>query len=590
MHDTPATFHKHTSTALIAVALAFIPGQALASSLRWWFVAGLLPLVWVWHGRKENPSGVWSDGFARVWGGVGVWAMASALWVPSPGAALWVGVMWVGLACALAAGRFVAQENAHDMRALTQGAMWAGVVAALPTLTPWAGVDGTFGNPNHLGALLSLTLLWTLLPSSVGAKHILPEFLINMLVDRRVRMAEAAHLSHPDPDTIRAAIAPPDANTHPPQTSERALSWVLRGAAAVVQLVALYRTDSLGAWAALGLGLAAAGVVALRRRWGVVGAWSVIAVGAFGFYKLLEIPEIHAHLRSRLYMARVALNIVKDHPLVGAGAGQMPAAWMDAQAAWFSDPLHDTTRDLWTLVHHVHNEALQAAGELGIIAALALMAPVLVALTRRVQPAAPWACVVAMGVLACVTLPLYEPTTALLFALALGVALGPRPLARTSNPKWFVLMLGLVLSGTILMGVHALSDRLLASGTQNASPGTLELSASLSLKPATSLRYAAAAIADSDPIKATALAKDAALREPSPRAWAFVGELATQAADLDTALSAYLQAVTLHPWYFTGHFNLAITARDLGNLSLSRHHADIARKLRPRDPLIGTLP
>jgi hypothetical protein len=572
---------RWVGAAFVVVVLAAGWGQMAASGWRTWIVGGALPVmtVYMWviqrgagapRGPLAQPSPQarpqprrWADlaaamgvmGPLGAWWVVGAWAALTALWTPYPGAALWTGAWLLGVASAQSLG---AQLNGPSLASLRVAVIAGGVLASAPTLIPGGPVEGTFGNPDNLAALLSLTLLWTLLPATEGTKDATP-------------------------------------------SGWASLTW--RAPAAAAQGAALWLLNSLGAWVAVAAGLIAVGCAHLARRGRpLLAAFAAAAAVTAAAASPALSAEVAAHVRGRLFMARVTWEVIRADPLAGVGAGHLPCAWSSAQAAWFADPSHHDARDLWTLAHHAHNEWLHMAAELGLIATLCWALPLLAAL--RAGPrllAAPWASAVAFCVLSLVTMPLYEPATAFLFALSVGALLAAEPSSQPDpqpdlQPKrppasprapWRV---AAALAGLLIFSVHTISERLTALGLTEDAPAALSWAVTLSMRPAASMRHLADAIGPDDPVAAAAVAAAAAAREPSPRAWAFAGQWAMRAGALQEACDAFQRAIDLHPWFFTGHYNLSLCAQALGDTPRALRHAERARSLLPADPRLGRLP
>lgn len=529
--------------ALVLVALAWAGGQATASAVRSWLVAGALPLVLVAWRTEPLPR------IALPWLALVALCLASAALSPWPGAALHQALVYWSLACGLVAGWRAA--SAPDRLVLFAGATTlAGTAAALPALWPEAAPGATFGNPDLLAGFLAVSLVWT----AAGL----------LVQDARGRIAFAL--------------------------------------AALIQLAALARQDSLAAWVALGAAALCALVLALAGR---ARPWTALAAGALGITALALLargPVVAEHLESRAFIFRIVLGATCSAPLLGHGAGSFPRTWMAAQAEWFADQGHAAQRALWTQAHHAHNELLHAALELGAVGALLLALPVLVlfvcAWRSRAQLAAQpgvraaLAALVAGLALCSVSLPLHEPATALLLALSLGIA--ARALVAGALERGWRAAGAVGLTAALVMAALAsadlVADRLLARGVESGSSHQLELAATLSLRPARALGHHAALIERSDPAQAAQLADEAVRREPSPQAWVRVGRVAWARDDFEAATEAFEASVRLHPWYFTGWFNLALAWEARGDRITARGHALRARALQPTDPRLELLP
>ena len=213
------------------------------------------------------------------------------------------------------------------------------------------------------------------------------------------------------------------------------------GCAAALCVVGIVATRSrAGAVAAVGAvggTLLLAGGGGRRRLWSGGLALLVVGLGV-----LISDPEplrarfseeaptrVGVSLGSRPVSWRMALKLVEDAPLVGAGLGTFDAA---------SPALVDASEQRWTRPADAHSEPLELAAGVGLPAAGAALLLLGVALLggvrdlRRSEAGRERALRAGflgggLGVLAhaCVDFPLQSPGVAALFAIALGVALGP---------------------------------------------------------------------------------------------------------------------------------------------------------------------
>ena len=154
----------------------------------------------------------------------------------------------------------------------------------------------------------------------------------------------------------------------------RSLAWA--GPAWAAGLFALGLTYVRGAW--VGFAIAVAGSLAGLRRGrvvvGVVVAILVVAVAAPGVgHRIGTIGLANETARDRLAMLKGGLRMIRDHPLVGIGPGQVKHAYQDQYVP--PEALRRTTS-------HLHNTPLQIAAERGLVG-LALWLWIFVAWFRR---------------------------------------------------------------------------------------------------------------------------------------------------------------------------------------------------------------
>jgi putative inorganic carbon (HCO3(-)) transporter len=154
----------------------------------------------------------------------------------------------------------------------------------------------------------------------------------------------------------------------------RSLGWA--GPAWAAGLLALGLTYVRGAW--VGFAIAVAGSLAGLRRGrvvvGVVAAILVVAAAAPGVgHRIGTIGLANETARDRLAMLKGGLRMIRDHPLVGIGPGQVKHAYQDQYVP--PEALRRTTS-------HLHNTPLQIAAERGLVG-LALWLWIFVAWFRR---------------------------------------------------------------------------------------------------------------------------------------------------------------------------------------------------------------
>ncbi|OIP31999.1 MAG: hypothetical protein AUK47_21360 [Deltaproteobacteria bacterium CG2_30_63_29] len=540
--------------ALLLLVLAWLPGQGAASALRWWVLCGALPLVsLVTLGLGPRP---WPR-VASAWLALAGLSAASAVVVASPGGAAWQAVVVCGWTNALWIG-WATVHTAHAERTLGRAAAAAGALAAVGVWMPWWGPAGSFGNVDLLAGFLALCLVWTGVVASGEA----------------------------DLGPLPPTPSPETGEGEPKIGGQRGVTvglWV----SVLVQAVALVQLESWGAFCAVLVGLGSAAVWGSVRRWGRgVGALAgLVGIAVLGVF--LRLPAVLEHIEGRLLMVRVSLKMVFERPLLGLGAGSFPSGWMNAQAAYFGSNLTHPDSGLWTHAHHAHNEFLHVGAELGGLGLLLFVAPIVLALARRPVRLGAWSASVAFVVMALVSMPLYEPATAFLACLGLGAALGAgrateSPEARAEIGVWRRrLAVAGVAALLVLTSADLIADRLLVRGVEADSANTLALAQRLALRPERAMRYRAALL---PPQESLELARRAAERDPSPDAWALVGQLAATQGELQKAREAYLESVRLCPFYYTGVVDLAQISDRLGDYQGALRWGEQAKRLRPSDP------
>lgn len=532
----PGNSSAVTGVLLVLLALAWLPGQGQASATRTWLAVGVLPFAltgapWSRVGRRA-----W---WLLPWGVLALWALVGAHWLRDPGGGVESFLIQSSWTAALALGLALA----GDRRARAAIPLWvagAGAAAALPGLfVP----GGTFGNTSLLAGLLAGTATWTA---------------ATVLAGGRVR--------------------------------DR--TWALLLVSLGLQLGSLARCDSLAGWAGLAVGIAAwTGAATARHRVGrwalAAGLGALLAAGAAG--GLLADP-LAEHVRGRAHMARCSWSAARHALPLGVGAGQFHGAYLDAQAAVIDGRPDD--RRFWSNAHHAHLEALHALAERGPLGVALLLIPLVAALLRP-RRSEPWSVVVALGVVGLVSLPLYEPASWVLAALATGLVLGGAPGAAEPRrePLWRVWAAGaLALPCGLAASADLLGDRLLVRAVEEHDPILAGTAARLSLRRSRPLQHRAALLLDGDPELAETLALQAVALDPSTAGWMLAGDAAMHVPDPARAVPHYLEAVRLDPQRFAGHFNLARAYEESGDRLSARRHAERARSLRPSDPRLDWLP
>ncbi len=330
-----------TALGLAAVAARALAGGAAMFSLRAPWLAALL--LCLWH-----------------WASIG-WAVSASLAFERAARVSWLTLaLWLGLQ--LLAGRralprlgwlVVALGSATALWVLTEDFMQAffrELVWVRPNLPDWRGfLSAGLGNTNHLGDLMALALLPAL-----------------------VFFGEA----------------------------RRRLALGLAGAAAIVLAAALIVVFSAGSNLGLVVGAALLAGLVLARiggRWFLLRwrRWAVLALAWGGLILFFNTdhplnPHRPAILSegfssgrwqeggpTRLAIYAQTLEMIRQHPLAGVGAGNFTYVFpeMDSALLWNRPDLM-RYQGLWT--NAAHNEPLQAWAELGILG-LFLLATLLVA-------------------------------------------------------------------------------------------------------------------------------------------------------------------------------------------------------------------
>lgn len=159
------------------------------------------------------------------------------------------------------------------------------------------------------------------------------------------------------------------------------------------------------------LGLAAAGGVLLmgmsfsgrlsRLRLGLIwGAAALVLAMAVAlvpetlsrFRELVVAPEKSTAVASRLYMARLGLNMICERPLVGWGAGEYAYQYLERLGTLL--PEEKTNRVLESVVYarEAHNDAIQFGAEFGLPALAAVgsvLGLMLLSVLRQLRPPCP---------------------------------------------------------------------------------------------------------------------------------------------------------------------------------------------------------
>lgn len=404
--------------AVSAIALFVLPHTAGGFRLAKWGAFGLgLGIIAVGllvTGRKLR--------FPRHWWPVVVF-VAAAILLPSLSSAL-MPTHWpttlsmlsgVALFFATALALYDATRVASFTVLIVTGALCAWLVllqfAGLTWLTSdvYTGIEfrapGTFGNPNWAAAFLA-----ALVPLALA----------------------------------RAAIAERKAAFH--------VAAVLL---AVAALVTLSKNGLLTL--AAGMGVFAVMSLAGRLRYlilagGVLGAVTTVTLLAMRFTE-------ESWLRGRIFLWRVALLIVGDHPLTGVGlGGYLPAYGRGAATLVNGDP---TAFMPLSSIDFAHNDVLQFAAEGGVLTAIAFVFLCLAAIAfshRLADPLArgAGAAVAALFANGLVDSPLKVPSTFALLFFLLGWLASKTPRAATSGHASRAMLVAIVVLGAV-QGVRFLA-------------------------------------------------------------------------------------------------------------------------------------
>ncbi len=170
---------------------------------------------------------------------------------------------------------------------------------------------------------------------------------------------------------------------------------VVRLAVFALGVVVLFLTFSRSAWVGFGVGLGVAVVMlAVRGDRAGVRRWAAAAITAGAVGLVLAVPfaaqlaarstlagPIPTEVRSideRIALARVTLEVIADHPILGTGLGTLPLA------------LPTTTSDFEFAYQPVHVVALDAAAETGLLGLLCYLALVIAPWIALVRIRARW--------------------------------------------------------------------------------------------------------------------------------------------------------------------------------------------------------
>lgn len=134
---------------------------------------------------------------------------------------------------------------------------------------------------------------------------------------------------------------------------------------------------------------------------------------------LFGLPEAAA---GRWYLARVSLDMLLAHRGLPAGPGAYGADFLHAQAQWLEQ--HPTAIAFYSKIDHAHFDLLELLYELGVPIVVMFVVGA-VALHRLARRGSALLMPIAVGImLGLGGYPLFSPSAALIFTLALGLALG----------------------------------------------------------------------------------------------------------------------------------------------------------------------
>ncbi len=244
-------------------------------------------------------------------------------------------------------------------------------------------------------------------------------------------------------------------------------------------LVLVWSTGSRAAASAAALGLAVLG--AFRwRRWGTAALLALVVAGG-----VLGATRWRSGVRSRLFLKRITLRLVAEHPLRGHGPGAFPFAFPEAQAKMLAERPGD--RGLWTNARHAHDDLLELLLEQGLVGVVLLAILGLGAWHRRGGRLDAWSAAAAGGLVALGVTSLAEAIFRQPAHLALGAALaglvfaGDRSGAGDSGEEWESAALGrwpaqapwavfvlLVLGAVVWFGASHVAERRVASALGTA--------------------------------------------------------------------------------------------------------------------------
>jgi hypothetical protein len=364
--------------------------------------------------------------------------------------------------------------------------------------------------------------------------------------------------------------------------------------ALVIELVFLGVTRTRGAWfgATLGLGTT---LLLLRAEWSrasiaAAAAVLVVTIAAAVVPGSLNSRDVGDHkrysgivpllrdtfdtrstaLRTRMGLWRRTLVMVREHPLLGVGAGNWPVAFPR-----YAEPgaAEDGVLSATLAPRQAHNDFLQLTAESGLVGMIALGLLILgtvMAVRRRLTSddeetrattAGAAGALVALVALCFASFPFEMPGTLTLGGLALGlVAVDPFSTRRRADPRW-VVYCGAVIGVVLVLGAALRAERSIRSSRWL---GAAERSMRVDHDPAETLRellrasdaapndfrmrlrMAQALLAEHRAVESADAARHALSIEPySPNAWAALAAAELEEGEPVEARHHATQALTL---------------------------------------------
>ncbi len=510
---------------------------------------------------------------AAFWRGFVAWSGASLTW-GSPAGVSALGT-WAGASALLLAARIVWRRASEARRAASLTAAGIGGISALFAIAQAAGgarglgIHGGHGNPNWLGLLLAFTL-----PLSID---------------------------------LAAALR-----------RESVRSWVLAAALAAVQVPALLLARSRVAWAATLVAFALWAILggALLRRGRSVAAGAVAIAILAGSAAARSAPPdltdpapgaqdtpIAEAWEGRVWIWRASADAALQELTIGAGLGEFPAAYLDAQGERLAELPPKTASRRFLNATTAHSDWIEVAVSSGLPALLLLAAAVITALAGAVRGHRPAeaSAIVAFAVCAAGDSPMAQPGLVIPLALLIGASQpdedpARRPAIRLPYPRATV---AIGLGCVALLLAAAVATWLGARKLTRAREGLLPSERIAALTSATRLdpRSGEAALAlglarleAGDPTGALAdLDRSRALLANigTDIAMGNAHLLAGGPRAPERAASAYRRALARHPGSFRARVNLAEALLELGALGEAEEHLAAARSIYPGHPKLA---
>lgn len=358
-------------------------------------------------------------------------------------------------------------------------------------------------------------------------------------------------------------------------TSVRAQAWRL-GVLGLV-LLALLLTHVRAGWlagvVALAVSISVAWARVHGRRLALLVGLGLALLAAFSVPSRLNAPGQSPWERlrgtfsgdgswaGRRFMATVALNLAKEHPLTGTGASRFQDAYLVEQGRLLAQPAH--AKEPYRFTADIHNDWLQNAAESGWVGLALLMAVFALAARsawawRDGQGAACLGLLAAFGVQALFHFPLSIQASALFFWGCIGLlasrADAPAGAAGRGTLPWLAWPLAF---GLALALQQALASAALNTGTVLKDRG--------------------------DPAVAEAFFRVAAQNSPQDvRAWMRLGIVQDAQGNGEAAIDSFIRATEISPGLPEAWSNLALALGKSGDLKSAQAAAEQALSLNPR--------